>query len=209
MLLANANASILSGPSYTTKLVVSGSSPVHLEGWVNGTQYIGFDDDSAQRISVGNCGIVNYTAGVEYANFKVDNVPLHLFSDGFNRTSGMGPSWHTSYGSYTTNGGSAISGTPPINGNWANVVPALGTADVSVSADIVIPVNSFYSGLVARSAVATDFDSDLYAAQLSTDGTVALYAGAFETPEEAAWLARAIQAAGVTPTLVYRTGRSL
>ena len=41
------------------------------------------------------------------------------------------------------------------------------------------------------------------------DGTVALYAGAFERPEQAAWLARALQAAGVTPTLVYRTGRSL
>jgi hypothetical protein len=41
------------------------------------------------------------------------------------------------------------------------------------------------------------------------DGTVALYAGAFEQPEQAAWLARALQAAGMTPTLVYRTGRSL
>ena len=41
------------------------------------------------------------------------------------------------------------------------------------------------------------------------DGTVALYAGAFERPEQAAWLARALQAAGVVPTLVYRTGRSL
>lgn len=41
------------------------------------------------------------------------------------------------------------------------------------------------------------------------DGTVALYAGAFEQPEQAAWLARALRAAGVTPTLVYRTGRSL
>jgi len=41
------------------------------------------------------------------------------------------------------------------------------------------------------------------------DGTVALYAGAFERPEQAAWLARALQTAGVTPTLVFRTGRSL
>lgn len=41
------------------------------------------------------------------------------------------------------------------------------------------------------------------------DGTVALYAGAFETPDQAAWLARALRAAGLTPTLVYRTGRSL
>jgi hypothetical protein len=41
------------------------------------------------------------------------------------------------------------------------------------------------------------------------DGTVALYAGAFETSEQAAWLARELRAAGLTPTLVYRTGRSL
>ena len=37
------------------------------------------------------------------------------------------------------------------------------------------------------------------------DGTVGLYAGAFERPEDAAYLAQALQAAGVTPSLVYRT----
>jgi hypothetical protein len=41
------------------------------------------------------------------------------------------------------------------------------------------------------------------------DGTVALYSGAFQMPQDAAWLARQLQGAGVTPTLVYRTGRSL
>jgi hypothetical protein len=41
------------------------------------------------------------------------------------------------------------------------------------------------------------------------DGTVALYAGAFETPDEAALLAQSLRAAGLAPTLVYRTGRSL
>ena len=39
------------------------------------------------------------------------------------------------------------------------------------------------------------------------DGTVSLYAGAFETPEQAALLARNLQAAGIAPVLVYRTGR--
>jgi hypothetical protein len=38
------------------------------------------------------------------------------------------------------------------------------------------------------------------------DGTVALYAGAFERPDQAAYLAQALQAAGVTPALAYRTG---
>ena len=38
------------------------------------------------------------------------------------------------------------------------------------------------------------------------DGTVALYAGAFQTPAEAAYLARAARTAGVRAALVYRTG---
>ncbi|GJG84877.1 hypothetical protein tb265_00580 [Gemmatimonadetes bacterium T265] len=41
------------------------------------------------------------------------------------------------------------------------------------------------------------------------DGTVALYAGAFQTADEAAYLARAARAAGVQATLVYRTGAAL
>jgi hypothetical protein len=40
------------------------------------------------------------------------------------------------------------------------------------------------------------------------DGTVTLYAGAFERPADAAYLAQALQAAGVTPALVYRTSAS-
>jgi len=39
------------------------------------------------------------------------------------------------------------------------------------------------------------------------DGSASLYAGAFETPEQAALLAESLRASGVTPTLVYRTGR--
>jgi hypothetical protein len=39
------------------------------------------------------------------------------------------------------------------------------------------------------------------------DGSATLYAGAFETPEQAALLADALRASGLTPTLVYRTGR--
>jgi hypothetical protein len=40
------------------------------------------------------------------------------------------------------------------------------------------------------------------------DGTVALYAGAFSQPADAAYLAQALQSAGVAPALVYRTGTS-
>lgn len=39
------------------------------------------------------------------------------------------------------------------------------------------------------------------------DGSATLYAGAFETPEQAGLLAEALRVAGLTPTLVYRTGR--
>src|ERR687886_649203 len=46
----------------------------------------------------------------------------------------------------------------------------------------------------------------VYALQQS-DGTATLYAGAFQTPEQAALLAESLKGAGLTPTLVYRTGR--
>lgn len=40
------------------------------------------------------------------------------------------------------------------------------------------------------------------------DGSIKLYAGAFERPEDAATLLATLRAAGVAPALVYRTGRS-
>jgi hypothetical protein len=39
------------------------------------------------------------------------------------------------------------------------------------------------------------------------DGSVTLYAGAFETAEQATLLAESLRASGLRPTLVYRTGR--
>jgi hypothetical protein len=39
------------------------------------------------------------------------------------------------------------------------------------------------------------------------DGSATLYAGAFETPEQAALLAEALRGTGIAPMLVYRTGR--
>jgi hypothetical protein len=46
-------------------------------------------------------------------------------------------------------------------------------------------------------------------ALLQPDGTARVYAGAFETPQQAALMASAATAADVTPVVVYRTGRSL
>ncbi len=173
--LASAQAGITAGIAYTTELLVRGSYPVHLEGWVNGTQYIGFDDDTDQRLTTGLAGLMNYTQGVEFANFAVDSVPQHDFYDAFDRTDGLGSNWSVQYGSFTTDGSEAVSGSPPVNGNWAGVVPAIGTNDYAVYADMTIPSGSLTSGLVARSSVPGEFDSDLYSLQLSTDGTVDLY----------------------------------
>ena len=44
-------------------------------------------------------------------------------------------------------------------------------------------------------------------ALLQANGTARLYAGAFKTPEEATLLTDAMRAAGITTSLVYRTGR--
>jgi outer membrane protein assembly factor BamB len=98
-----------------------------------------------------------------------------LFSDDFSRTSGMGGSWDVNHGSFTTDGNFAVSGAPPVSGNWAAVVPSLGTSDYSVVARLSVPAGSLFSGVVARSSIAGAFDSDLYAAQISTQGQVNLY----------------------------------
>jgi hypothetical protein len=45
-------------------------------------------------------------------------------------------------------------------------------------------------------------------ALLQADGSAQLYAGAFDTPERAALLARTLRTAGIAPTVVYRTGRA-
>ncbi|HJR63310.1 MAG TPA: SPOR domain-containing protein [Gemmatimonadaceae bacterium] len=46
-------------------------------------------------------------------------------------------------------------------------------------------------------------------ALLQDDGTTRLYAGAFETPEQAGWLLSMFKTAGAAPTVVYRIGRPL
>src|SRR5581483_8490743 len=174
-LLATVDAGIAANTTYTTRLVVMGSNPVHLEGWVDGVKVLSVDDDSAAQISTGVAGLVNYQEGVVYDNFEIDSVPSHLLFDYFDRSTSLGSNWNVSYGSFALDGANAVSGTPPVNGNWANVVPSIGTDDYAVSADLTIPAGSMDNGVVARSAVPGYFDSDLYAALLATDGNVYLY----------------------------------
>jgi hypothetical protein len=104
----------------------------------------------------------------------------HLFSDNFSTTTGLSSSWQVTNGTFTTNGTYAISGSPPSSpntGNWAMVVPSFGTSNYAVSADIIVPPFSLSSGLTVRSSdpYPANFSSTLYAAILSTDGTVNLY----------------------------------
>jgi hypothetical protein len=108
------------------------------------------------------------------SNFTVQSSPP-LFSDNFNRTTGLGTNWSVLYGSYSTNGTQAVSGTPPTNGNWVKLNATLGTNNYSVSADMIVPAGSLDSGLVARSNDSTNVDRTLYSAQIATDGNAYLY----------------------------------
>jgi hypothetical protein len=109
-----------------------------------------------------------------HTTFTVQQAPS-LFFDSFDRTTGLGANWTVRYGSYSTNGTAAVSGAPPVNGNWAKLNPSLGTANYAVAADLIVPAGSLFSGLVARSNDPNNVDRNLYAAQISTDGSVYLY----------------------------------
>lgn len=96
-----------------------------------------------------------------------------LFNDDFNRTSGLGPDWQVLFGSFTTDGGSAVSQGGATN--WAAVTQALNTNDYTVESVLTIPSGSLYSGIIARGDLSTGFYQDLYAAQIATNGSVNLY----------------------------------
>lgn len=95
-----------------------------------------------------------------------------LFTDDFNRTSGLGSNWSGHGGSFTTDGTFAVSQG---SANWAAVVPDVGTDDYTVQARLIVPAGSLYSGIVARGNLATGFTQDAYAAQIASNGTVNLY----------------------------------
>lgn len=196
--LASAAAGVVANTSFNLRLIASGSSPVHLEAWVNGVQKIVFDDSSASQITTGVPGLENYDTNVKYDNFTVTAAPL--FVDDFNRTTGLGTAWTVQHGSYSTDGNFAVSGTMTTSGtgNWAALVPALGTNDYSVSADLTVPSGSLDSGLVARSSDSANFDRNLYSAQIATDGNIYLY-----RRNDWNWTQLAAIAAGITANTSY------
>jgi hypothetical protein len=124
----------------------------------------------------------NYTAWPAYFDgtnwiqlASASSFTVQLFLDDFNRTTGLGSNWGVHYGSYSTDGNFAVSGTPPSQGNWARLNVALGTNNYAVAADMIIPAGSLDSGIVARSSDSANVERNLYAAQIATDGNINLY----------------------------------
>jgi hypothetical protein len=152
----------------------------------------------------------SYTAWPAYFDGTnlVELAPAHsaftvqaaLFADNFDRTTGLGTNWAVQHGSFTTDGNFAVAGTMTGSGtgNWAAVVPALNTNNYSVSADLTVPSGSLFSGVVARSSDSLNFDRSLYAAQLSTDGSVHLY-----RRNDWTWTQLASAAAGIVSNTSY------
>ena len=85
--------------------------------------------------------------------------------------------------------------------------------DASAAAVVRVPLAFVVrSGVPADSAAAVTAELrgrgiPAYALR-EADGSTTLYAGAFETPEQAALFVPALREAGIEPMLVYRTGRS-
>ncbi|TMQ13947.1 MAG: hypothetical protein E6J90_27510 [Deltaproteobacteria bacterium] len=76
-------------------------------------------------------------------------------------------------------------------------MPSLGTSDYKVTAELIVPAGSLFSGIIARTAT-INTDETMYAAQLATDGHVNLYRRNAYT-----WTLLAAQAATITAGVQY------
>jgi hypothetical protein len=125
-----------------------------------------------------------------------------LFWDDFSRTTGLGANWQVPYmGNWSTDGTYAIAGSPmPAQGDWASVVPSLGTSDYAVMAKLQLPSGSIDSGIFARGNPA-DVTGPVYAAQIWADGSVRLY----HRDASYNWVQAAVSpvAAGIQPNTPY------
>ena len=72
-LLGSVAAGIVANTSYNLKLIATGSSPVHLEVWLNGAQKLVFNDSSTSQLTTGVPGMENYNSSVAYDNFTVNS----------------------------------------------------------------------------------------------------------------------------------------
>lgn len=124
-----------------------------------------------------------------------------LFHDEFDRTSGLGPSWRVTAGSFSTDGNAARSQGAA---NAAALTPGLGTDDYRVESVILIPAGSVYSGIIARGRTDSNFTFDLYSAQLSANGAVNLY-----RRNAGSWTLLKSAAAGIVADKAYTLGLSV
>jgi hypothetical protein len=74
LVLSNIPTPITAGTFYTLKLVATGTSPVHLEVWLDGVKKIDYNDSSGDRVTSGNAGIFSYVpaGGVQWEWFRID-----------------------------------------------------------------------------------------------------------------------------------------
>ncbi len=88
---------------------------------------------------------------------------------------------------------------PDSAGTVVRVPFALRVDSLPAQADVVSKSSEKVHGYAARGLA-------IYALA-QTDGSVRLYAGAFESPQQSSLAATALRVAGLTPVLEYRTGR--
>ena len=53
------------------KFVANGTTPVHLEVWLNGVLQISYDDSAANRRQTGVPGIHTYTTNARFTSFAI------------------------------------------------------------------------------------------------------------------------------------------
>jgi hypothetical protein len=110
-----------------------------------------------------------------------------------------------------------IAGVAATRGGADSTLAALrrvaGAGDSTAGAVVSVPYAFRLEGRVDAPAAAARVREYLgrgvpaYALR-QDDGTVTLYAGAFETPEQAALFTTYLRAAGIEPALTYRLGRT-
>lgn len=100
---------------------------------------------------------------------RAAGVEAVLFTDGFDRTTGLGSAWTVPAGAFSTNGAAALGLRPTSYAFWVGTPPA----DVMASVRLPSPMPSTYVGVTARGAPSSP-DADHYAAYVGPDGLIGL-----------------------------------
>lgn len=100
---------------------------------------------------------------------RAASVRAVLFTDGFDRSTGLGSAWTVPAGAFSTNGVAALGTRPTSYAFWTGAPPA----DVMASVRLTTPIPSTYVGVIARGAASSP-DADHYAAHVGPDGSIGL-----------------------------------